>query len=214
VLLPLGTTFINELAPRRISNRFSLWGVTLGWSLGGMLAGLAGVFLTPIYGWQALYYAGATSLLLTLVVHLVLPESPKFLAASGRIDELRALLSRIRPERRDVYANATFRSTESKAGGNTIGVLLGARYWRVSLTIWLTAFRLRRLDAGDVVRWRARFGHAGGPAVCAGAGLSRGLVDYRRVGGDRAGVREYPRSQSRHCRGCRLFRRRRATCPQ
>jgi MFS transporter, AAHS family, 4-hydroxybenzoate transporter len=140
VLLPLGTTFINELAPRRISNRFSLWGVTLGWSLGGVLAGLAGVFLTPIYGWQALYYAGATSLLLTLVVHLVLPESPKFLAASGRIDELRALLSRIRPERRDVYANATFRSTESKAGGNTIGVLLGARYWRVSLTIWLTAF--------------------------------------------------------------------------
>jgi len=35
VLLPLGTTFINELAPRRVSNAFSLWGVTLGWSLGG-----------------------------------------------------------------------------------------------------------------------------------------------------------------------------------
>ena len=90
VLLPLGTTFINELAPRRVSNTFSLWGVTLGWSLGGVFAGLVGVFLTPKFGWQVLYWLGALSIPLTFVVHAVLPESPKFLAARGRVDELRA----------------------------------------------------------------------------------------------------------------------------
>src|SRR5215471_12211348 len=94
VLLPLGTTYINELAPQRVSNKFSLWGVTLGWSLGGVGAGLVGVFLTPQFGWQVLYYVGTLSIPLTLVVHAVLPESPKFLAARGRLKELRMLLSR------------------------------------------------------------------------------------------------------------------------
>jgi MFS transporter, AAHS family, 4-hydroxybenzoate transporter len=140
VLLPLGTTFINELSPQRLSNRFSLWGVTLGWSLGGVLAGLVGVYLTPSYGWQVLYYVGALSIPLTLVVHAVLPESPKFLAARGRLDELRALMARLRPERRAIYANATFRSVDKTASRNTIAALLAPRYRRVSLTIWLTAF--------------------------------------------------------------------------
>jgi len=38
VLLPLATTYINELAPRRIANTFALWGVALGWALGGTVA--------------------------------------------------------------------------------------------------------------------------------------------------------------------------------
>jgi AAHS family 4-hydroxybenzoate transporter-like MFS transporter len=140
VLLPLGTTYINEIAPRRISNTFSLWGVTLGWSIGGMLAGLVGVFLTPQYGWQILYYLGALSIPLTFVVQLVLPESPKFLASRNRALELRKLMAQLRPERVAVYANAAFRVVEPEAQGNTIGMLLTPQYRRVSVTIWLTAF--------------------------------------------------------------------------
>jgi len=140
VLLPLGTTYINELAPQRVSNSFSLWGVTFGWSLGGVVAGLVGVFLTPTYGWQILYFVGTMSIPLTLVVHAVLPESPKFLAARGRVEELRSLMSRLRPERRAVYENAVFRTTEHTVSQNTIAALLAPRYRRVSLTIWLTAF--------------------------------------------------------------------------
>jgi AAHS family 4-hydroxybenzoate transporter-like MFS transporter len=140
VLLPLGTTYINELAPRRVSNRFSLWGVTLGWSLGGILASLVGVFLTPQYGWQILYYVGALSIPLTFVVHAILPESPKFLAVRGRVDELRALMSRLRPERSAVYQGASFRTAEKSVGQNPIAALLAPRYRQVSLTIWITAF--------------------------------------------------------------------------
>jgi MFS family permease len=140
VLLPLGTTFINELAPPRVSNAFSLWGVTFGWSLGGVFAGLIGVFLTPTYGWQILYFVGALSIPLTLVVHAVLPESPKYLAARGRLEELRALMVRLRPDRSVVYATATFHSPDRAAPKNTIAALLAPRYRRVSLTIWTTAF--------------------------------------------------------------------------
>ena len=140
ILLPLGTTYINELAPQRVSNRFSLWGVTLGWSLGGVLASLVGVFLTPRFGWQVLYWVGTLSIPLTLVVHAVLPESPKFLASTGRMDELRVLLSRLRPERKDVYEHASLRTTEGPSRNNTIAALLAPRYRRVSRTIWATAF--------------------------------------------------------------------------
>src|SRR3569832_1230215 len=62
VLLPLGTTYINELAPPRVSNAFSLWGVTFGWSFGGVFAGLIGVFFTPTHGWQILYFVGTASI--------------------------------------------------------------------------------------------------------------------------------------------------------
>ncbi len=74
VLLPLATTYINELAPRRVANRFSIWGVGLGWALGGTVAGLVGVFPTPAHGWQVLYRVGALSIPLALVLPFVLPE--------------------------------------------------------------------------------------------------------------------------------------------
>ena len=53
VLLPLATTYINELAPRRVANTFALWGVALGWAPGGTLAGVVGVFATPAFGWTS-----------------------------------------------------------------------------------------------------------------------------------------------------------------
>jgi len=139
-LLPLAATYINELAPRRVSNAFSLWGVALGWSVGGTLAGLVGVFLTPIYGWQVLYWVGALSIPLTLAMHQVLLESPKFLAVSGRVAELKQLLTRLRPERAATYAGAALRVRGAPEVGNPVLALLAPRYRRVSLTIWATSF--------------------------------------------------------------------------
>ena len=49
-----------------------MWGVALGWALGGTFAGLVGVFVTPQYGWQSLYYVGALSLLLIPLLHVTL----------------------------------------------------------------------------------------------------------------------------------------------
>jgi len=139
-LLPLAATYINELAPRRVSNAFSLWGVALGWSVGGTLAGLVGVFLTPTYGWPVLYWVGALSIPLTLAMHRVLLESPKFLAVSGRAAELTRLLTRLRPERAAAYAGAALRVRGAPEVGNPVVALLAPRYRRASLTIWATSF--------------------------------------------------------------------------
>ena len=140
VLLPLATTYINELAPRRVANTFALWGVALGWAAGGTLAGIVGVFATPSWGWPSLYWIGSLSFLLLPFMHVMLPESPKFLAIQGRVAEIRHMLARLRPERADIYATATIAAEPNQASGNLILELLQPRYRRTTLAIWVTAF--------------------------------------------------------------------------
>jgi MFS family permease len=140
VLLPLATTYINELAPRRVANTFALWGVALGWAAGGTLAGIVGVYATPLWGWQSLYWIGSFSFLLLPFMHLTLPESPKFLVMEGRVAEIRQMLAKLRPERAHIYASATIAADNNKASGNLILELLQPRYRRTTLAIWATAF--------------------------------------------------------------------------
>jgi MFS family permease len=140
VLLPLATTYINELAPRRVANTFALWGVALGWAAGGTLAGLVGVFATPSLGWQGLYWIGSLSFLLLPFMHLTLPESPKFLVIQGRVAEIKQMLAKLRPERADIYASATISADAKQASGNLILELLQPRYRKTTIAIWATAF--------------------------------------------------------------------------
>ena len=140
VLLPLATTYINELAPRRVTNTFALWGVALGWALGGTVAGLVGVFATPAFGWKALYWVGSMSFLLLPLLHAQLPESPKFLVLKNRSEEIRALLRRLRPERASFYASASIAMARRHELDNPVSVLLTQKYRRTTLSIWLSAF--------------------------------------------------------------------------
>src|SRR5438445_12586964 len=140
VLLPLATTYINELAPRRVANTFALWGVALGWALGGTLAGIAGVFATPAFGWTALYWIGSLSFLLLPFMHLMLPESPKFLALQGRVAEIREMLTKLRPERAGVYLAAEIPVGRPERPVNPVAALLQGKYRRTSFAIWASAF--------------------------------------------------------------------------
>jgi MFS family permease len=140
VLLPLATTYINELAPRRVTNTFALWGVALGWALGGTLAGVAGVFATPAFGWTSLYWIGSLSFLLLPFMHVMLPESPKFLALQGRVDEIRDMLTKLRPERAGVYASADIAVGPAEKPANSVAALLQPKYRRTTLAIWASAF--------------------------------------------------------------------------
>jgi MFS family permease len=140
VLLPLATTYINELAPRRVANTFALWGVALGWAAGGTLAGVVGIFATPALGWQSLYWIGSLSFLLLPFMHLMLPESPKFLALQGRVAEIRDMLAKLRPERAHIYASATISADTNPAPRNLVVELLQPRYRRTTIAIWATAF--------------------------------------------------------------------------
>jgi MFS transporter, AAHS family, 4-hydroxybenzoate transporter len=106
VLLPLATTYINELTPRHVANTYTIWGVGLGWALGGSLAGVVGVLVTPHYGWRSLYWIGCLSFVLIPILYATLPESVKFLALTGPTGEIKAILARLRPERAAYYRDS------------------------------------------------------------------------------------------------------------
>jgi len=106
VLLPLATTYINELTPRHVANTYTIWGVGLGWAVGGSLAGVVGVLVTPHYGWRSLYWIGCFSFVLIPVLYVRLPESVKFRALGGRTEKIRTILARLRPEDAGRYRDA------------------------------------------------------------------------------------------------------------
>jgi MFS family permease len=140
VLLPLATTYMNEFSPHRYANLLPVWGVAFGWALGATLASFAGIYLTPEYGWQSLYYLGGLAFPLLIAMHLWLPESAKFLALRGLAAQTKALLLRIRPERAASYAEATLALPLSAGRRGSFGLLLAPGRRRLTLTIWLTAF--------------------------------------------------------------------------
>jgi AAHS family 4-hydroxybenzoate transporter-like MFS transporter len=139
ILLPLATTYINELAPRRVANTFALWGVALGWALGGAAAGIIGVFVTPLTGWRGLYWVGSLSAFLIPLLYIYLPESPRFSLLRGREEELTSILSKLRPERAGLYRTLPVLIPQTPARASISG-LVNPQYRRLSFSIWLTSF--------------------------------------------------------------------------
>jgi len=141
-LLPLGVTYVNEYAPRRLANTFSMWGWALGWSAGGVVAAAIGVFLTPTLGWQALYYVASLSILLVVICHFALPESLQYAAMRGKWQEIAATLSRINPSHAARYAAAggRFVFPEPSDRPASVSLLLSERYRRTTVSVWASAF--------------------------------------------------------------------------
>lgn len=140
VLLPLATTYMNEVTPLRVANTYTIWGVGLGWALGGSLAGVVGVLVTPHYGWKSLYWIGSFSFVLIPILYFTLPESVKFLATRGRTEEIKTIVARLRPEQAGRYRGVRICGDFQAPAGAAMNTLLSERYRRTTLCIWTSAF--------------------------------------------------------------------------
>src|ERR1700730_1396144 len=141
-LLPLGVTYVNEYAPRRLANTFSMWGWALGWATGGIGAAAIGIYLTPMFGWQALYYAASLSIVLVLVCHVALPESLQFSAMRGNWQGIARVLCRLNPSQAARYTapGEKFMFPEPSDRPASVSLLLSPRYRRTTLSVWVAAF--------------------------------------------------------------------------
>jgi MFS transporter, putative metabolite:H+ symporter len=91
--LPCAISYINEIAPTATRGRF--FGTFQFLMVSGFgLASLAGAILVPAFGWRIMFALGAVPLLL-LPLTLALPESPRWLAGKGRVDEAARSLGRL-----------------------------------------------------------------------------------------------------------------------
>lgn len=99
--LPVASTLVSEYAPRRIRGRVVVW-LEAFWALGWIAAALIGRFVVGVSddGWRWALAIGTVPAVYALYVRLRLPESVRFLEATGR----------------DAEAEAAVRSFERAAG--------------------------------------------------------------------------------------------------
>ena len=83
--------------------------LAVGASFGGIAAGPVAAWLTPIYGWQVMFWIGGlVPLAFAVLAYFALPESLKFLALHPeRKDQVVTLVRALAPNK-PVPANATF----------------------------------------------------------------------------------------------------------
>jgi MFS transporter, putative metabolite:H+ symporter len=83
--VPVAATYISELARAKGRGRFVLL-FELVFPIGLVAVALIGRSIVPV-GWQYLFFAGGMPALFALVMMRHLPESPRWLASRGRLDE-------------------------------------------------------------------------------------------------------------------------------
>jgi MFS transporter, putative metabolite:H+ symporter len=92
--VPVASAYINEFIGAEKRGRFFLLYEVI-FPIGLMLAGMAGYFLVPIYGWKAMFIVGLIPSVLTIPLRWFMPASPRWLASKGRTAEADAVVKRL-----------------------------------------------------------------------------------------------------------------------
>lgn len=92
--IALAATYIGEIAPRAVRARYNAW-ATVWAGVGISLVPFLALALVPhlTWGWRALYVLGALGGIAAVATPWVLPESPRWLIARGRIAEAEAIVA-------------------------------------------------------------------------------------------------------------------------
>jgi MFS transporter, putative metabolite:H+ symporter len=110
---PVADSYLSDVLPKADRGRLAAWAYTSSFVavpvLGFLSLGLAEHSLFGIAGWRILLVIGAIGAVLVLLLRRGLPESPRWLAGVGRVDEARAAL-------REFEASAEPQSPAIEAG--------------------------------------------------------------------------------------------------
>jgi putative MFS transporter len=140
--VPIAAVYISELTRAKNRGRFVLL-YELVFPIGLVVASTVGFFAVLFYGWQSMFYIGALPAFLALILRLLLPESPRWLAVQGRNVEAEAAMIEIE------------RSTQRWSGRPlppiqpvvltrnqraSMDDLFGPQYLRRTLVVWVIWF--------------------------------------------------------------------------
>jgi len=137
--VPVASAYINEFIGAEKRGRFFLLYEVI-FPVGLMFAGIAGYFLVPIYGWKAMFVVGLIPSVITIPLRWFMPESPRWLASKGRMEEADAvvkLLEDSATRRGVVLAKPVVRPIDPRATARSDWrELFKGIYLKRTLTIW------------------------------------------------------------------------------
>jgi putative MFS transporter len=84
--VPVAAAYINEFARAKGRGRFVLLYEQV-YSAGRLMAALLGVWVVTRFGWRYMFLFGGLPALLVVFLRRCLPESPRWLASQGRLEE-------------------------------------------------------------------------------------------------------------------------------
>jgi putative MFS transporter len=140
--VPVAATYISELASAKGRGRFVLL-FELVFPIGLVAVAVMGRSIVPV-GWQYLFFFGGLPALFALVMMRHLPESPRWLASRGRLDEAATAIAIIE---QNVQAATGKPLPPPEAAPRTVAArqstwmeLFSGTYRRRTLVIWVAWF--------------------------------------------------------------------------
>jgi MFS transporter, putative metabolite:H+ symporter len=136
--VPVASAYINEFIGAEKRGRFFLLYEVI-FPIGLMFAGMAGFFLVPVYGWKAMFIVGLVPSVLTIPMRWLMPESPRWLAAKGRMAEADAVVKQLEDDatrRGLVLREPVVRVHNAQAARSDWRELFTGIYLKRTLMIW------------------------------------------------------------------------------
>jgi AAHS family 4-hydroxybenzoate transporter-like MFS transporter len=139
-IMPNATALIGEFSPKRSRVTFMMC-ITVGFTVGAALGGFVAAWMIPAYGWRSVFiFGGAVPLVIALTMVWGLPESPQFLAVSGRgRDTLARWLGQLDPTIR-IDASTQFVANEERREGVPAMHLFRNGRGVATILIWVANF--------------------------------------------------------------------------
>jgi MFS transporter, AAHS family, benzoate transport protein len=151
-VLPNVIAIITDYAPKHLHNTMVSI-VMCAFSVGGILAGLVGIYFIPLMGWKSVYWVAAIPILFIPFMVKYFHDSPAILLMKGRIDELRLVLSKVN-DKVSLTPDTEFvvnTSTEKEPGSPVVALFKNNRALGTFM-IWI-AFFMCLLMINGVSTW-------------------------------------------------------------
>ncbi|MFJ8818693.1 MFS transporter [Amycolatopsis thermoflava] len=152
--VPVASAYINEFVGARKRGRFFLLYEVI-FPVGLLFAGLAGYFLVPEFGWRALFVVGLVPAVLMIPLRVLMPESPRWLAAKGkfdRADKVVTMLEREAVKEGKPLPEPAARPVTAPATGSGWRDLFRGIYLKRTLMLWALWITVYVINNG-LVTW-------------------------------------------------------------
>ncbi|HHU68314.1 aromatic acid/H+ symport family MFS transporter [Corynebacterium sp.] len=138
--LPTAISMVTEFRGRARAGS-STTTVMTGYHVGAVLTALLAILMIEPFGWHSLFIVGAVpGIILAPIMFFLLPESPQYLLAKGRVTEAEDIASRYGMELSDELDRSAAQAAQEDKQRSSLASVLAPKYRRNSLAIWATSF--------------------------------------------------------------------------